>query len=59
MIFKNILQHPLPGLSTGAVLTVLATLPAQFLALAFNAGQRRKHCYVLVSNRITLPYTIF
>lgn len=59
MIFKNILQHPLPSLLTGSVLTAPATLAAKIFALAFNAGQRRKHFYLPVSNRITLPYTIF
>jgi hypothetical protein len=59
MIFKNIPQHPLPGLLPGAVLTVLATLITQFFALAFSAGQGRKHSYLLISNRISLPYTIF
>jgi hypothetical protein len=60
MIFKTIPQHPLPGLLPGAVLTVLATLITQlYSALAFSAGQGRKHSYLLISNRISLPYTIF
>ncbi|MES2378337.1 MAG: hypothetical protein V4553_17225 [Bacteroidota bacterium] len=55
MIFTNILQHPLSGLLPFAALTVLATLFAQFSALAFNAGNSRRDSYVLIPNRISFP----
>ncbi|WP_299359809.1 hypothetical protein [Mucilaginibacter sp.] len=47
MIVKNFIQQPSSGLLFGAVPSVLSSSSGHFHVLAFDAGQRREHLFLL------------